>query len=1163
MGSTAKRRILGLIVAAALLSARADAGAPDDEAARRLAAGIKAAAAGNADAARHEFLAALELGPGKPDLWGEAAKLDEKDAELLALWLADAAAACADLTPAKFKPSKSWPKLGEADVLAAAKLASLRAAAVKAVNAAAAKADGAASAATLRFLDGLSHVLADGAPGLLDGRDDAFAKGRAKVVPNKKAVLGALDGLMTSAFTKGDLATALGAARIVRALSVQDGQTKTAPSIPGDGARRALDMIEKVRAEMRRREDAAAAPPAPPAPDAPPSPDAPAPAPGEKLVWTAAELEAIPKEELPAWNEAHRTWAKPGVGISKAKLYRIETTCGLETLRTAAEIVDAQHERLVAWFGSDPTKRRPGLVRICPDDADFEGEGAPFWWAAGFQGGDLTTMICRFPTPTGMAGTIVHELTHRFDFAAYGGLPAWLAEGRATYTEAGCFGPFTGIIDERATNWEMLWEAGAKDYGSQEGLQKLLRGTIDDYRHNYPAGYSLWLFLVRYGGFDKDQAGARPYAPKVAAYVDSFRTNRNAEPVARFTQAFCDGQDGRAKDLAGFCEAFRRFLWEGGSGAEPPAPWVQTWRKRADDAWKDARSSPADFVRIYDAPTWSTDRTRTDAPVPGENQAYFAAELLLANGLKAPALEAYRWSLVVDDPSADRWSRAADAESAGGDAAAAWAARAVAHHLSPRRVAPPTTPPTGAALPAWNAARDLADAYGAAAAAAKAANRPRLARAMRAEQARIAEQIALALPADPDDIEVVPPPREEGVAGPPPSSVVTRVPELLPFRSVLAQGVVEERWSPGETEPGEWFQPEPDSLELGRSKTAAATSGTVRDAGVRRMFVRGREVYSGTYSFKTRLRFMSAFAAAELVVGHSTKDRGVVVRLTGGDWSFAAGKSDESTPLTVIGVSLSDGRRFSAITEFLATDVQFEQPKQIFDVEVRVCGPYVRVFVNGTEHLSHRVRGDAPVEGHIGFGLQSGIVRFEQPLVRRHRVTGPERRSPEESFDAPLDLKRPTLFSWASAAGRRFDGLPPSKHATVVLWYPETSTTDDYSEGPAVRAVQALRQFSDQTPCTIIAAVPFSVTKDAAAELVANATTMGFDSPGVLTHEGSPPLVDALRGFTKQEGEGLRWAQILPPPIWIAVDRDGIIRGAGPFGSLDQVGNLLHAAAGR
>jgi len=150
--------------------------------------------------------------------------------------------------------------------------------------------------------------------------------------------------------------------------------------------------------------------------------------------WSIDELLNLDGDQAEAFTRAHSTFATPGVALSTQSWYRIETDCGFETLLGAAQTIELHHQRLANWYGIDPFVGRPGICRVVPEATGLESEGAPFWWAAGFQGGDTTTVRFSCGTIEGLGQLLTHELTHRFDDTLFPDIPSWLAEGKAVWT---------------------------------------------------------------------------------------------------------------------------------------------------------------------------------------------------------------------------------------------------------------------------------------------------------------------------------------------------------------------------------------------------------------------------------------------------------------------------------------------------------------------------------------------------------------------------------------------------------------------------------------------------------------------------------------------------------------------------------------------------------
>jgi hypothetical protein len=1134
-----RRLAAPLLFALAALASGQEPAVPDaaPEIDRRRAAAAKAREAGDAGETRHHLLRALALDGADAAVLADLIALDAEDADARALWALHAALAGADAS-GRFNPPREWPKELAADAAFARDAAKRHGKAVKSVRTALAKVKGARGHASLRWLRGLGRELVHGAPGLGEGLEDAFAKAEARTEPNAKLVVDALLALTQKARTRDDLDTALQAARTIRGLHQQANQTETAGAVPTGAAERAVRLIAVIRRELREREEAALAAEESPA---------------ERLVWDVESLREVPQEEIDAWNERHSRWSAPGVALSPEERYRVETTCGLVTLLTVTADVELHHARLVRWFGQDPFEKRQGLVRLCPDYRDFEGEGQPFWWAGGFQAGDITTMIARFPTRGGLGGTLVHELNHRFDGAIYPGLPAWASEGRAVYVQVGSLRPDAEDVSEDVTAWGRFWETNSKGYGRPDGLRDLLRGDVADYRHNYDAGYTLFTFLRRFADFDPAQNGTPLFRSRIDAYLRSFREKPRKDPVARFESFFCDGEDGRPDTLEAFAERFRQFAAQGGSGAVPAAPWKQTWSTRAREAYIAANQGRRGDRPIYDRATFQPDRSRNDKPDHGQYHTLVAARLLLADGQKAPALEAIHWALRADEPDGAAFAAAAEQSRAAGDADLAWVELLLAHHHDPALHESPDGAPTGAVSGARRAAADVAKGYAEGANAALGGGRLRLARALRAEHDRIAHWLGREpmgeLPADAaakiDDAF--------------PSS-----PELPPYASLFAGGVAEAHWAPLESEPGPWHQPLVDAVELGRTQQGAESSDTVRDAHERRVFVESPRWLQGAYSVRTRVRFLSAFATGELVLGKTHRDRGLRVTFGGGDWGYAVGNRDQGTPLTQISLGVSDLRPWGRRVAALRKAVAFPSPRDVFEIEVRVAGPYVSVLVDGEVQVCHRRPTGAPIEGRVGFGLSRGIVRFEEAASRRHRALGPEAAIPGARLDERLDPARRGTFPWATVTGRRVAGVPLSPRGAFVLFYPD-DTPANLLEDQAVASyvenyLRWMRDLRDEVPVHLL--VPASAV-DADDDLVVLPQEVHENIASAARHAGHADVSEVLKTANQLPDGSVRYRGYPEVPLWLMLDHRGVIRSAAPWDPVGPALELVRALAGR
>ena len=590
-----------------------------------------------AEAVEH-LLNAWAVRPGSDDVVALLLRACEHDADARLLWAHEWTEQHADAS-GKAAPKGEIKSLLPKDDPTAADTSAARARAVAALVkfAREREAAGKASPADLVVAWWARRAAADLAsvsPALAKSLPEGFA--RRVTVPSRYhlPVLEALEQAMDAALGKGQVEDALRAARILRGLAVQAGfkdlQGEKPQGIDKFGAAAAKGQA---RARQLRPKQA----------DEP---------------WTLEALGELDDGHCDAFTREHSSFANPGVVLSPTGLYRIETDCGYETLLGVALTIEAHHKRLANWFGKDPFAGRPGTVRVVPEATGLESEGAPFWWAGGFQGGDVTTVRLSCGRIEDLGHVLTHELTHRFDGALHGGSPAWLMEGRAVWTGAAYGHSQEESFVAQHASFGTIEEAWRRGYGGKDGLLKLLAGTIDDYRDNYIAGYALFVYLNSW-----EAGGNRIYADRLKAFLKSGPKGEK-EAAANFEKHFADGKEGRPAGIEAFAQAFNSFL--GGFY------WLkrEEWTKRYTEAVPQGPPDPW----IYDDPTWVWSRNRAE-PTFGEGQAVLAGDLLARLDKKDAAARAYVWALAEDGPSPATESRLAALFTDLGKADAAWALR--------------------------------------------------------------------------------------------------------------------------------------------------------------------------------------------------------------------------------------------------------------------------------------------------------------------------------------------------------------------------------------------------------------------------------------------------------------------------------------------------------
>ncbi|MHC5052038.1 MAG: hypothetical protein ACYTGK_15675, partial [Planctomycetota bacterium] len=871
-------------------------------------------------------------------------------------------------------------------------LTRLRASALERLAAMARRLDRPRSDALARYLLDLARLLTRGARLLEVAHVPWFEEAVRRCRPDPETVLTDLERGMRRCWVSGKTADALHAARILHGACVQARRTKERVKRLRALSNSATRLIGRYRATHR----------------------------AEHAPLTVQDLLAIPGEKRPAWEAEHADWAMPTVVHSPLDMYRVESICGVRSTAMAAADIEYHHRRLALWYGKDPFLKAQGTVRLCPTAADLEAEGQPFYWAGGFQGGNVTTITVNFADRQGMATTITHELTHRFDGAIYPGLPSWILEGRAVHTAACTLWPRSDKLDERAVSWGSLWHASYKGYGRARKLKELIEGTIEDYRDNYAAGYSLWIYLSRYR--------QERFGPRIERYLKSFKAKPGRPAIERFESFFVDGRDGRPKTFGDLAKDLREFF--GKANALDAGPWKKGWqaseRAAVDEANQVQRArrksgrnaelaDPYDR-RILDHSNHPVLRGRSDDPLFGERHALAAAHWFDAHGMPKAALRAFVWARAVDDLTQANLLRQARFHRERGAPSQAWLLR-LAAQTDPGPVPADVAPAHAALAPFRDGLRALERQYG-------GSDRPRAARAMRADRIALERAAGMRSKAAPESEK--------------PRGVLTPPPDCDPYLGILARPLVEDVWDPAETVVrGNWHVGAAGLLVLGRRKTKTTISGVTRDAGIRKVFVRGTEWFEGTYTFRVRVKLISAHLGAGIVIGHTRGDRGLVVNLGGGDWAYAVGRKDKTAGFRGIHVSLNDLRGYDGGVSRMRRHVSFRSPKQSFLLTVRVSDAFVRVRIDDRDVLSHRSATDLAVRGRIGFLLGSGLVAFQQPEVRRHRVVGPWNSCPCEHGDEPIDLSRTIRIPWETWQGRRVLGVPHDPLGSVLLCYPD------------------------------------------------------------------------------------------------------------------------------
>ena len=805
---------------------------------------------------------------------------------------------------------------------------------------------------------------------------------------------------------------------------------------------------------------------------------------------TVGELRAMTHEERIAFTAAHTDWLDPGVAVTESGKYRVETTCGHGTLLGAVETLELHHARLANWFGRDPFETQ-GIVRIVPVAAGLEHEGVPHWWAGGFQAGDVTTVRFSASTMASLGTLLTHELTHRFDGAIHPGLPAWLSEGRAVWTEESYAQTTdTGFVEDHA-DFGRLESTWLKGYGGRAELEKLLTGDVDDYRDNYDGGYSLYLFLSTH-----ELGGARRYRDVIPRYLAACAEPTDDE-VARFESFFADGAGGRPSGLDAFAGRFDAFLQD------------FYWLSRGPIS---RRYRPNIFKEIgdevYDYPTWRFTRVRAE-PWFGDEQAARAADVLARHGDPRGALASLLWARHVDEWSADRSRDLARLLEQTGLDEAAWVARSSVGDAEP------------CPIKGLTKTRSYLSQLAKAAADYRAAGHDTAAAAFYADHARLAGMLGEA------PIDFAPPERDLGF------------PFTPPAHSLFALGLVEDELTDHEDRRVEGLYHETDDgrVHVGRSRPRDGTGQVDRIAHQQQIFVRGKEWQSGRYRVSGRVHFTTTYVEGTIVLGYTRRDRNVRVQFQAGDLDFSAGATEQprvdQMRVTLNGVRDAEST-FSgqeALRRF-----RFDGATSSFGFELVVEGGLVVAFVDGRIVGTYHTPDHTPIEGYVGFAAARGAYQVERPTItdlaraRSAGIAEPVARG------LHLDAGPPTTRS--RMLNRRVDGIPVDRQGTVALWIP--TPRPKHRAALVESTIATTRDLAERLReaghgASLVLVLPEAATSDERRAIVDGLKASPAVEHEVLLHQKDQPLAS------------LDDAAPMVMSMALVLDPEGVLRAIAPF----------------
>ncbi|MEE2886515.1 MAG: hypothetical protein VX951_03695 [Planctomycetota bacterium] len=799
---------------------------------------------------------------------------------------------------------------------------------------------------------------------------------------------------------------------------------------------------------------------------------------------TLDQLAQMSKAEAEEFTKTHATWASPGIAISPTGKYQIRTICGYNTLIGAVETIEFHHARLVNWYGKDPFEGRQGTVRIVPASEGLESEGAPFWWAGGFQSGDLTTVKFNWNNVGSLGRLLTHELTHRFDGRLLAFLPSFAVEGRAVWT-ADSYGMIQD--DTFRTNKLSLsqcTQAFVSGYGRARNLQRLIEGTIDDYRDNYTAGYALFAYLASWTD------GSKPlYAAQLDQYLQNARAGRS-NPVKWFSHCFADGKNGRPADFESFAREFRSFLNDCYQWGWDPRNRAPAWANRY-------RVTPLRGRRrslVEDEPTWVWNRNRAE-PWFGQRHAADAGKLLQELGEDRAAIAALLWSVGVDDWQSVPAAMLATLLDRTGYPDSAWIVR-----LEMRRrgqFAPAESPGPAPTLRVLPRVAGYLAALRKVASELHSSKRTTAARELLGTHNELAKRVGVPASKLPAPAEV------PGMFGP--SPVHARPLGLYGLTESDLTGFEDRRSR------GLWYEADNGDLHVGRKKPRDKSGLIDRRAHQRHAFVHTAEWFGPEpYVFKTKVHFTTSFVRGAIILGWTRRDRNIRLGFSAGDFLYSVGRKGEAAKTQRIQFSMQDlWRRQKYFPGWRVKPFRFDKQTSHFDLEVRVDGARAEVFIEGQPYYTYTTPDRSPIRGAVGVAMSQGAVRLQDPVVRSW-PSAP--RGVEDAANIGM------LY------GRALPGVPTFQHGTVAVWLPIDGGDDEAFEyerwtKAAIERLEPMLEDKLRYPQKWVVMMPSTLSAEDKKAIHALASQHGME---VAEHKIDKPLTESIFGLYVDPWGGVR-----------------------------------------
>jgi hypothetical protein len=254
-----------------------------------------------------------------------------------------------------------------------------------------------------------------------------------------------------------------------------------------------------------------------------------------------------------------------------------------------------------------------------------------------------------------------------------------------------------------------------------------------------------------------------------------------------------------------------------------------------------------------------------------------------------------------------------------------------------------------------------------------------------------------------------------------------------------------------------------------------------------------------------------------IVFGHSRRDRDVRLHFSSGDFEYAVGREESNRRFGSIRFRLEGlWERDGKLPGTRRTPViQVDDDTAWFDYELQVRGPRVSIRINDEEPFTYAVHDGAPIEGHVGFAMNMGAIRVQEPTVQRLDTA-------LQGAMIGLDMRRQPLVPLEDLLELPTLGIPTHRDGTLVLWIP--AYQEDFIEVSLPRVMPVLANILNtphEHPQPWVLVVPKAMPAEARRAIQSQLSAVREQPMPVLEHEIGQPFTGTYPWVLFVDGLGV------------------------------------------